>query len=280
MSNREPALFTIGQFAALHEIHKKTLMWYDEIGLFRPAAIHEENGYRLYSYFQSAELETILLLRDMKVSLGSIREFMQNRSAESMSGLLNGKIQELDESIRSLQAVRSQLSRRRSDMVELVSLDPSEICLVEKEPRYLATVRTGPQKSLEEEIESVIEQTKKHRLPHLYQASYGSMLPVESLYEWRFTDYTLLFLELPNVPNKKGLHKQPGGTYLRAYCKGSWDNLPLRYEAILQYAEQNHLRLCGFAYETGVNEMVIDRMDDYLTRIEIPVCGGQQPNPR
>ena len=28
---------TIGQFAALHGIHKKTLMWYDEIGLFQPA---------------------------------------------------------------------------------------------------------------------------------------------------------------------------------------------------------------------------------------------------
>ena len=39
--------FTIGQFAALHQINKKTLMWYDEIGLFRPA-IKKENGYRYY----------------------------------------------------------------------------------------------------------------------------------------------------------------------------------------------------------------------------------------
>ncbi len=32
-------LLTIGQFAAMHGINKKTLMWYDEIGLFAPAAI-------------------------------------------------------------------------------------------------------------------------------------------------------------------------------------------------------------------------------------------------
>lgn len=56
-------LFTIGQFAALHGINKKTLMWYDEIGLFRPAAINPENGYRYYDYHQSPVLETILLLR-------------------------------------------------------------------------------------------------------------------------------------------------------------------------------------------------------------------------
>ena len=43
MLKEKAALFTIGQFAALHEINKKTLMWYDEIGLFKPAVIHEEN---------------------------------------------------------------------------------------------------------------------------------------------------------------------------------------------------------------------------------------------
>ena len=53
MLREKPKLFTIGQFAALHGINKKTLMWYDEIGLFKPAFIHEENGYRLYSYYQS-----------------------------------------------------------------------------------------------------------------------------------------------------------------------------------------------------------------------------------
>ncbi len=42
-------LLTIGQFAALHGINKKTLMWYDEIGLFHPSLIHPENGYRYYS---------------------------------------------------------------------------------------------------------------------------------------------------------------------------------------------------------------------------------------
>ena len=37
-------LLTIGQFAALHGINKKTLMWYDEIGLFKHSLIHPENG--------------------------------------------------------------------------------------------------------------------------------------------------------------------------------------------------------------------------------------------
>ena len=35
MLKEKAALFTIGQFAALHEINKKTLMWYDECSATR-----------------------------------------------------------------------------------------------------------------------------------------------------------------------------------------------------------------------------------------------------
>ena len=85
---------TIGQFAALHGIHKKTLMWYDEIGLFQPAAIDPDNGYRCYDYHQSPILETILLLRELDVPIDEIRAFMENRSAASMERLLREKMED------------------------------------------------------------------------------------------------------------------------------------------------------------------------------------------
>ena len=77
---KKSKLLTIGQFAALHGINKKTLMWYDEIGLFKPAAINPANGYRCYNYLQSPILETILLLRELDVSISEIQNFIKNRS--------------------------------------------------------------------------------------------------------------------------------------------------------------------------------------------------------
>ena len=71
MLKEENTLFTIGQFADLHGINKKTLMWYDEIGLLKPACI-QENGYRYYSYQQSATLETILMLHSLDISTISL----------------------------------------------------------------------------------------------------------------------------------------------------------------------------------------------------------------
>lgn len=38
---------TISQFAKLHKVNKRTLHYYDEIGLFSPSS-KGENGYRYY----------------------------------------------------------------------------------------------------------------------------------------------------------------------------------------------------------------------------------------
>ena len=86
MTAEKGRLFSIGQFAALHGVNKKTLMWYDEIGLFCPAVV-KENGYRYYTYFQSATLEAILLLRELDVPVARIRSFLDDRSAQSLAAL-------------------------------------------------------------------------------------------------------------------------------------------------------------------------------------------------
>lgn len=271
-------LLTIGQFAALHGINKKTLMWYDETGLFKPAAINPENGYRCYTYRQSPLLETILLLRELDVSINEIREFMKNRSAGNMKCLLDEKITELDQNILHLQAVRKTLCNHRQNMETLLHMDLEEISIVDKEERCLVTVDIGKDVTFEEEVEMITAETAKYRLGRLHDAFYGSMIPVGSLQDGSFDNYTKLFIEIPMqipfLPQQKGLHLQPKGKYLRAFHKGGWDRLPLRYRQILDYAGRQGLVLSGFSYEKGINETVIDRMEDYILQIEIPVSGN------
>ncbi len=270
MRKEQDTLFTIGQFAALHEINKKTLMWYDEIGLLKPACTGE-NGYRYYSYRQSAALETILMLRELNVSLGEIKQFMQNRTIDRFEALLQEKIAELNQTISHLKSVQKVLSGHQQDMNTLRSLDLSAITLVEKPCSYLAAVAATADLPFEKEVERVIAEAKKYQLRRLHDASYGSMTPVENLYQGNFSAYTALYIEMPLPASKKGLHLRPAGTYLRAFCKGSWDRLPDRYREILDYANRQGLSLYGYAYETGINELVIDNMDDYITQIEIPM---------
>lgn len=270
MLKEKNTLFTIGQFAALHKINKKTLMWYDEIGLFKPAYI-KENGYRYYSYQQSATLETILMLRELDVSLEEIKQFMENRTLDRFNTLLQKKIVELNQTISHLKSIQDTLIHHQQDMDMLNSLDLSAISIIQKQGASLLVVDAPEELPFEQQIERVILEAKKYNLHRLHDASYGSMLSVENLYRGNFTDYEALYIELPFSISNPKLHIQPSGTYLRAFCKGNWDNLPKRYKEIITYAKQHELTLYGYAYETGINELVIDHIDDYITQIEISI---------
>lgn len=263
-------LFTIGQFADIHEVTKKTLMWYDEIDLLKPAVIGK-NGYRYYTYLQSPILETILMLRELNVSISEIKSFLSNRSAESMEKLLQEKILELNNTISNLKNIQRILMSRHQDMKTILNIDLSTISIIERKRSYLVTVPTTKEADTETEIEKIIEKSKQYRLHRLYDDIYGSMIHTQSLYNGDFNNYSNLYIELSNPTSKKGLHIKPSGKYLRAFCKGNWDNLPNRYEEILSYAKKNRLSLNGYSYEKGINIAVINKLDDYITQIEIHI---------
>ncbi len=270
MINNKYTLFTIGQFASLHKINKKTLMWYDEVGLFHPAVV-KDNGYRYYTHYQSSTLEAILILRELKVSIREIQDFMKHRSAESLEILLEEKIAELDQNIAHLKAIQKTMIRHKKDVSALLHIDLSEICMVEKEIQHFAIINTSKEISPEKEIGMILAETNKHQLHRLYDTTYGSMIPVDSLYNGDFEHYPYLFLEVFNPATTEHIHIKPKGMYLRAFCQGTWDKIPLKYEELLAYAKQHHLQLYGYAYETGINELTINSMDDYITQIEIQI---------
>lgn len=264
-------LFTIGQFAALHGINKKTLMWYDQIGLFRPASVDPDNGYRLYSYRQSSVLETILLLRELDVSLEEIENFLSERSAEGLERLLREKITELDRRIAHLREVRSALAKRREDARALLGIDLSEIQLVEREERPLVTVDVGQNTSFDRQVELVVAETKRHQLRRLHDAVYGTMIPVESLKRGNFEDYSKLFIEIPGVIKKAGAHMRPSGWWVRAFYQGPWNDMPQRYGEIFEFLQGRGLEPYGWAYETIINESVVQKEEDAVVRVELPV---------
>lgn len=268
-------LLTIGQFAALHGINKKTLMWYDEIGLFRPALVNPENGYRYYSYYQSALLETILLLRELDVPIEEIQAFMKNRSAAGMERLLGEQIEALDQTIAHLRAVQKTLCHHRRNMQTLLTMDLSEISLVHKKASCFVTVDIDRHTPFDRQVEMITAQTKKYRLRRLHDASYGTMIAVNSLQNGDFEDYSKLFIEIPFPIKKEGLHTQPAGNYVRAFYTDSGKNAVQCYQRIFGYAARHGLALSGFSYETIINENVIDRAEDALVQVEIPA----KPNP-
>lgn len=69
--------YTIGQFAGLHHVSKKTLRYYKEIGLLEPAGIDPINGYAFYEDEQRVRMQRIQYLRRLRFSLEEIRTLLQ-----------------------------------------------------------------------------------------------------------------------------------------------------------------------------------------------------------
>jgi DNA-binding transcriptional MerR regulator len=70
------AHYRIGEFAELSGISAKTLRFYDEIGLLRPAGVDQRTRYRHYLPHQLHELASILALKNLGVSLADIRHLV------------------------------------------------------------------------------------------------------------------------------------------------------------------------------------------------------------
>ena len=170
-----------------------------------------------------------------------------------------------------LRAVRKTLANHRNNMGTLLTMDLSEISVVEKEERHLVTVNIDQTTSFDKQVEMITAETKKYQLRRLHDASYGTMISVESLYNGNWEDYSKLFIEIPFPIKKAGLHRQPGGKYVRAFYQGDWDDIYLCYQKIFDYVHQYGLSLTGYSYETIINENVIDRIEDAIVQIEISV---------
>ncbi|WP_220091179.1 MerR family transcriptional regulator [Paenibacillus sp. MDMC362] len=60
-------MFTIGEISKLFQIDIRTLRYYDDIDLFKPATVDHLTNYRYYSVDQFEQLNTILYLKALGI---------------------------------------------------------------------------------------------------------------------------------------------------------------------------------------------------------------------
>lgn len=107
---------TTAQFAKLHGVNKRTLHYYDTIGLFSPQE-KGENGYRYYDPSQSMEFEYIRMLKELHMSIEEIQEYRKHPSAGAFMEIALEKERELEEEITKLRHRKAVLKRRKSNLL-------------------------------------------------------------------------------------------------------------------------------------------------------------------
>ena len=114
---------TVGALARRTGLSVRTLRYYDDIGLLRPAR-RTESGYRLYSIAELMRLHQIVLLRSVGLSLAEIGRSLSNGgqtllgTIEQHVGRLHARIEQERLLCRRLEQTSERLRKRQKPTVE------------------------------------------------------------------------------------------------------------------------------------------------------------------
>jgi DNA-binding transcriptional MerR regulator/effector-binding domain-containing protein len=91
-------MFTIGTFAQFAGVSIRTLRFYDEKGLIRPARIDPASGYRYYEASQLVVVNTVLVLKDLGLTLTEIAAFLESpQPPEQLTATLRRRLTEAEQ---------------------------------------------------------------------------------------------------------------------------------------------------------------------------------------
>ena len=116
--------YTIQQFGKLAGITTRTLRYYDEIGILKPARINS-SGYRIYGHEQVERLQQILLYRQMGVDLETIQSIINSKGFDEISAL--------KEHLVSLLAQRQQLDLLISNVQKTIDCREGSVTMKDDE---------------------------------------------------------------------------------------------------------------------------------------------------
>ncbi len=272
-------MFRIGEFSKISRVSKRLLHYYDDIGLLRPAHVDHETGYRYYSAQQLTELNRILALKDLGLTLDQITTMMGSSiSDEDIQGMLMMKKAEAEqavfEDLRRLRRIEARLQQNQS-------ADKAPDVVIKSIPAqpFLSTrhVFKAP-----EELMQLVEQIM-HRVPELVNpGTLGSFCAVFYSDGFSITDNDVNPGFLLKRPVKKPIR-------LNEECVLRMQELPavetmatsvqvadpdlefVPFAQIAQWIEQNGYRIAGPYREIGLEVPNATDFKGAIMELQMPV---------
>lgn len=274
-------MYSIGEYSRIAQVSKRLLRYYDEIGLFQPIRIDAQTGHRYYSASQLPELNRILALKELGLSLDQIRRFIKDDiSLEEIQGMLLMKKAELEQQvldelirIRTIESRLNQIKNRATHVRDVVIKQVPQQRLI------------GIRKVLTTEPADNLFWSVMNALPGDNNPTYGTMTIVlhEDGISSDRTD-----VELGWLLNKKshaslttydGItlapRELPAATMATFIPPTSSCAKLLGYNAIGEWAEANQYSLAGPVRLVFLELPKQPGDSDFVIEIQFPVCKRQ-----
>ena len=248
--------YRIGEFAALGGVSTKTLRFYDEIGLLRPASIDPRTRYRFYLSQQLEELASILALKEIGVPLTEVRRLTKKDGSAGSTKDRRQMLNDLKKTLElSIQTASQSLNWVKAALSELDdSSRPIPVVVKRRQPVFIASIRSRLESyeeiaRLEKELS---DELPSHAVGDLrgvlwHRCADSGMLEGEAFVGLR---------ERVAARSVYDLKQLPAATLACAYSDWDDDRSEQAYRAIGKWMDVRGYRLAGPKREIYLNQML------------------------
>ena len=149
----------IKEFAKLTGVSVRTLHYYDEIGLLKPALVDAQNGYRFYDQNSLLRLQEILFYRELDFPLKSILEILSSPDYDKQKALAEQrKLLELKKE--RLERIIDALDGATKGKVTMTAFDNNDYETARKQYEVEAKQRWGKTHAYKEHQQKTADYTK------------------------------------------------------------------------------------------------------------------------
>lgn len=275
-------LLTIGEMSKMCNVSKRTLRYYDVIGLIKPALTNKENGYRFYGPYQAGRIFLVKQMQEMGISLEDVSKCVKEKGTEiSIEEFFNHIIEReigIQEEIKNLvtqqRKIRDYISQYEKIKKQLNSVD-KKVNIIFIDKRYLINKEfTG---KLNEqmfgrtfaEIGCVLQNlgnNKGELLPQIGGCFHGDRNKDSCINNIGF----FMTEEIKLDPFQ--LTKIEEGYYATYRYIGEYNQIDKQYEILRNYLKGLNYCLKNFCieiYQLSANITLNER--EYITELQIPI---------
>ena len=137
--NKDFLRLTTAQFAKLHNVNRRTLHYYDKIGLFSPNN-KGENNYRYYDALQSIDFESILMFKKLNMSIQEIKKYLEKPNQKDFIVIIDKKSSEIEEEIKKLEGIQNLLHDKKEQLLLSEKKENKAIQIIKCEQEELLTI--------------------------------------------------------------------------------------------------------------------------------------------
>lgn len=264
--------FTTNEFAKLYNINKKTLIYYDEIGLFKPAII-KENGYRYYSIHQCGLFEVILILKQLGMPLKSIKDYLENRSMEELENILIEQKLNIENQIKNLNKINKVIKNKLNILELCKTLKFDTIQIEDMEEEYFVLSKKTRNKDELTILKTLYEHTSQIYKSDIYDRfNFGAMIKDTDIINSDYLNYSYFYIKLDKNPKNIDYFIKPKGKYIVLYHRGHWLKFNKVYEKIKYYLKSKNFSIIGYVYEEYIlDEEATNIPEEYITKFMIQI---------